>query len=136
MQPEEEFIARGWAYNVFNITNSLATTYTFQLKGESKGSQGAPAHFLGQVVVVNNSGPKYGSKYLEMNMLTPLYVEASVPVTPEDSQIYLECNLRKVFFRQKMGLTIFNIDLTNLKIPLQTSFSIFERLRISKYLSR
>ena len=48
VQPEEEFIARGWAYNVFNITNSLATTYTFQLKGESKGSQGAPAHFLGQ----------------------------------------------------------------------------------------
>ena len=35
------------------------------------------------------------------------------------------------FFRQKMGLTIFNIDLTNLKIPLQTSFYIFERLRIS-----
>ena len=85
VQPEEEFIARGWAYNVFNITNSLATTYTFQLKGESKGSQGAPAHFLGQVVVVNNTGPKY----LEMDMLTPLYGEVSVPVTPEDSKIYL-----------------------------------------------
>ena len=29
------------------------------------------------------------SKYLEMDMLIPLYGEASVPVTPEDSQIYL-----------------------------------------------
>ena len=35
-----------------------------------------------------------------------------------------------------MGLNFFNIDLTNLKIPLQTSFSTFERLRILKYLSK
>ena len=38
------------------------------------------------------------------------------------------------FFQQKMGDTIFNIDLTNLKIPLQTLFCISKRLRISKYL--
>ena len=35
-----------------------------------------------------------------------------------------------------MGFNFFNINLTNLKIPLQTSFSIFERLRILKYLSK
>ena len=39
------------------------------------------------------------------------------------------------FFRQKMGLTNFNIDLTNLKIPLQTLFNIFKWVRILKYLS-
>ena len=39
------------------------------------------------------------------------------------------------FFRQKMGDTIFNIDLTNSKIPLQTSFYIYEKLIILKYQS-
>ena len=46
-------------------------------------------------------------------------------------KIELRVQIKEDFFRQKMGLTIFNIDLTNLKIPLQTSFYIFERLRIS-----
>ena len=36
-------------------------------------------------------------------------------------------------FWQKMGDTIFNIGLTNLKIPLQTLFYIYKRLSISKY---
>ena len=37
----------------------------------------------------------------------------------------LECKLRKIFFWQKMGDTIFNTDLINSKIPLQTSFCYF-----------
>ena len=39
------------------------------------------------------------------------------------------------FFQQKMGDTIFNTDLTNSKIPLQSSFYVSKRLRVSKYLS-
>ena len=37
IKPEEDLTARGWAYNAFNITNSLTTTYTFELKGQSAG---------------------------------------------------------------------------------------------------
>ena len=60
VQPEEALAARGWAYNVFNISNTLTTTYSFQLQGESVGSQGAPSYFVGRIVVVNkDAGPRY-----------------------------------------------------------------------------
>ena len=42
IRPDQKLTARGWAYNVYNITNTLTTTYTFELKGDSKGSEGAP----------------------------------------------------------------------------------------------
>ena len=76
---------RGWAYNAFNITNSLTTSYSFELQGESLGSQGAPAYFVGRIVVVNKDGPKY----YEMEMCNALYGKASILVTSEDSQIFL-----------------------------------------------
>ena len=83
--PNEDLAVRGWAYNVFNITNTMTTTYTFQLEGETFGSQGAPAHFVGRIVVINKDGPRYS----EMIMSGALTGEASVSVTSEDSQVYL-----------------------------------------------
>jgi len=86
VQPVPELAPRGWAYNVFNITNTLDTTYSFQLEGGFVGTQGAPAHFVGRIVVVNKiNGPRYS----EMTMSSPLFGEASVSVTPDDSQVYL-----------------------------------------------
>jgi len=86
VQPKEELAVRGWAYNVYNISNTLTTSYTFQLEGESVGSQGATAYFVGRIVVINNKGE---SRYSEMAMASPLNGEASVFVTSEDSQVYL-----------------------------------------------
>ena len=85
VKPEEDLTARGWAYNVFNITNSLTTTYKFQLKGESAGSQGAPAYFVGRVVILGQDGPRY----LDMDMDGALNGETSVQVTSDDSHVFL-----------------------------------------------
>ena len=62
---------QGWAYNVWNITNSEAAVYTFQLDGERtllkfwskfnflgdrEGSEGGEAQFEGRVVVMQVNG--------------------------------------------------------------------------------
>ena len=77
--------ARGWAYNVFNITNTQTANYTFQLQGESVGSQGAPSYFVGRLVVVNNDGPIYH----EMEMSDSVTGTALVSVTSDDFQIFM-----------------------------------------------
>ena len=51
--------ARGWAYNVFNITNTLTTAYTFELEGDRTGSQGAESFFVGRVVRMTDNGAKF-----------------------------------------------------------------------------
>ena len=83
--PPNELSVRGWAYNVFNITNSLSTNYIFELQGDSLGSQNAPAYFVGRIVVMNNVGPKY----YEMEMSDALNGKVNVSVISEDSKIFL-----------------------------------------------
>ena len=85
MGPPNELSVRGWAYNVFNITNSLSTNYIFELQGDSLGSQNAPAYFVGRIVVMNNVGPKY----YEMEMSDALNGKVNVSVISEDSKIFL-----------------------------------------------
>ena len=65
VEPKEELAVRGWAYNVYNISNTLTTSYTFQLEGESVGSQGAPAYFVGRIVVINNKVSILGEQSVE-----------------------------------------------------------------------
>ena len=62
VQPKSELAVRGWAYNVFNITNTLDTTYSFQLRGGFVGTQGASAYFVGRIVVVNKKVSRLGVK--------------------------------------------------------------------------
>jgi len=84
-RPPADLTARGWAYNVFNITNSLTTTYTFNLEGDAMGSQGAESLFVGRVVRMT----KDGAKYSEMTMSSAIQGTATVSVTPEDNQVLL-----------------------------------------------
>ena len=84
-RPSVSNTARGWAYNVFNITNTLNTTYTFHLQGDAKGSQGAPAFFIGRIVVLTPTAPLYHT----MTMTSPLAGNKSVSVTQNDSQLML-----------------------------------------------
>merc|ERR1712098_972598 len=75
-RPPADLTARGWAYNVFNITNSLTATYTFELEGDAKGSQGAESLFVGRVVRMT----KDGAKYSEMTMSSAVHGTATVSV--------------------------------------------------------
>ena len=84
-KPSVSNTARGWAYNVFNITNTLDTTYTFYLQGDAEGSQGARAFFIGRIVVLTPTGPLYH----KMTMTSPLAGNKSVSVTQSDSQLML-----------------------------------------------
>jgi len=56
----EELVTRGWAFNVFNITNNLdeqtIAIYTFELQGEEEGSQGGKAAFEGRIIVMEEGG--------------------------------------------------------------------------------
>jgi len=84
-RPPADLTARGWAYNVFNITNSLTTTYSFQLAGDMVGSQGAESLFVGRVVRIT----KEGAKYSNMAMTSAVEGEAVISVTPEDTLVLL-----------------------------------------------
>ena len=69
VQPKAELAVRGWAYNVFNITNTMDTTYSFQLRGGFIGSQGAPAYFAGRIVVVNKIVSKLDIKSIQFFLI-------------------------------------------------------------------
>ena len=49
------------------------------------GSQGAPAYFVGRIVILGQEGPRY----FDMDMDGALNGEASVQVTYDDSHVFL-----------------------------------------------
>ena len=55
-RPPPELMARGWAYNVFNITN---TSPPPPLEGDRTDSQGAESFFVGRVVRMTDNGAKF-----------------------------------------------------------------------------
>jgi len=86
LSPPAELAVRGWAYNVWNITNSEAAVYTFQLDGESNGSEGGEAQFQGRVVVIQEDGR---SRHQSMIMESNVTGEVQVAVQASDSQVML-----------------------------------------------
>merc|ERR1712181_25258 len=86
VSPPAELAVRGWAYNVWNITNSEAAVYTFQLYGDSNGSEGGQAQFEGRVVVMQKDG---SSRHQPMIMESDVTGEVQVAVQASDSQIML-----------------------------------------------
>ena len=44
---------RGWAYNVIRIDNNYAAQYTMSIEGDANGTEGAPSHFMGRIVVMS-----------------------------------------------------------------------------------
>jgi len=83
--PPPDLTARGWAYNVFNINTTVANSYTFQLDGDTIGSQGAKSFFLGRIVVMTKHSPIYS----DMTMTSATTGEATVVVTSDESRVFL-----------------------------------------------
>merc|ERR1711962_1612326 len=86
VSPPEQLAVRGWAYNVWNVTNSEDAVYTFQLEGEAAGSEGGKAQFEGRVVVIQEDG---GSRHQAMAMESDVTGEAQVAVQASDLQVIL-----------------------------------------------
>ena len=76
---------RGWAYNVIRINNNYAAQYTMTLEGDATGTEGAPSHFMGRIVVVDEDGATYSA----LEMSDPLNGTGTVNVAATDSEVYL-----------------------------------------------
>jgi len=85
IRPEKAFVTRGWSYNVYKINNNQDATYSFQLKGDNVGSEGAQAAFRGRIVI--RTGKEYRVEPLKMTSATEGSGEVSVKAT--DATVYL-----------------------------------------------
>ena len=85
IEPENDFVTRAWAYNVYKIENSEKAEYHFQLKGNEEGENRDPAIFKGRVVVKNG----LSIRYYPIEMSDPTNGTFTYSADPEDEEIYL-----------------------------------------------
>lgn len=85
VRPSKEYVTRGWSYNVYKINNSLDGTYTFQLKADPKGSEGATAAFRARMVVRTGKA----TRVEPVKMTTPTDGAGSISVKAADAEVYL-----------------------------------------------
>jgi len=83
--PPVGFKPRGWSYNVIKINNTQAATYTFQLAGDTVGSEGAAAHFEARLVTISNNGTTYDT----VTMTDTNNGSITKTLTATDSEMYL-----------------------------------------------
>ena len=94
-RPPQDFVTRGWSYNVYEIHNSSDGGYDFQLQGDAKGSAGAAAEFRGRVVVRHDKAADVTS--LEMSSATEGRIK--LPVKASDREIFLVVAATPACFR-------------------------------------
>jgi hypothetical protein len=94
-RPAKDYVTRGWGYNVFKIKNTEDARYTFQLKGDSQGSEGAPAEFRGRVVVRTG----LSAKVYNLKMSDATRGKKKLNVKATDAEVYLIVAATPNFFR-------------------------------------
>ena len=95
VRPPKDFVTRGWSYNLYKIHNTGDATYTFQIKGDSQGSEGAPAEFRGRIVV--RTGDAFRVEPLKMSNATD--GSGSISVKASDAEVYLIVAATPPFFK-------------------------------------
>lgn len=83
-RPGEDYVTRGWSYNVYKMANSSTDAIRFHLDGDNTGSAGGSAFFEGRVVVMRDGAPIYHS----LAMTNGQDGEAAISVSPADSEIF------------------------------------------------
>ena len=83
-RPDDEYVTRGWGYNVYKIDNSSAGSYTFKLDGDPEGSNGAKAELRGRIAVIDGKNRKYHN----LDMSNPQDGGKKIDVTSSDEEIY------------------------------------------------
>ncbi|MBT5426966.1 MAG: T9SS type A sorting domain-containing protein [Bacteroidetes bacterium] len=95
ISPENDFVTRAWAYNVYKIENSQRADYTFDLKGDSHGRDGDLASFKGRIVVKKDNSVSY----YDMDMLNLTDGSFTYKANPDDEEVYLVIISTPVSFR-------------------------------------
>lgn len=93
-RPSKDFVTRGWGYNVYKIKNSADGSYTFTLKGDPQGSDGAPSDFRGRIVVRTG----LSARQYELKMTDSTHGRKRLKVKAEDAEVYLIVAATPEFF--------------------------------------
>jgi hypothetical protein len=83
--PPSSLKPRSWSYNVIKINNTQSKTFTINLLGEERGSDGALAHFEGRIVVKGNAG----TRYQPIVMDNALSGTATIAVESTDTEVFV-----------------------------------------------
>jgi hypothetical protein len=81
--PANDWVTRGWAFNVYEVDNSSEASYTFHLDGDAQGSDGTPAVFEGKVVVIDGNN----RDYYDLTMTNDQDGSKTVNVSSSDEKI-------------------------------------------------
>ena len=84
--PPPSLTPRSWAYSSFLINNTSAAEYSFNIRGDQAGSDGAASHFEARVAIKNSNDQ---IRYVEVPMQSTTGGQVSVSVNADDMEIYL-----------------------------------------------
>jgi hypothetical protein len=76
----------GWAYNVYEIKNSITGSYSINLDGDDFGSNGTPSRLTARVAVSTNGK---SNDFYNMKMSGETKGGITLKVTPENSRIWV-----------------------------------------------
>jgi len=84
VRPQQNFTSRGWAWNVFNITNTGSQTYKFKLKGDPYDNSGEhESFFFGKIVTMGSNG----NHFYDMEMESPLEGNFDIDVAGDVTRV-------------------------------------------------
>jgi len=84
--PPPALTPRSWAYSSFQINNTSAAQYTFNIRGDQNGSEGAASHFEARVAIQNQAGQ---IRYQDVTMNNAVNGSITFSANADDEEIYL-----------------------------------------------
>lgn len=84
--PPPALTPRSWAYSSFQINNTSAAQYTFNIRGDKNGSEGAASHFEARVAIKNQAGQ---IRYQDVTMNDAIKGSITFSAKADDDEIYL-----------------------------------------------
>jgi hypothetical protein len=75
-----------WAYNVYEISNTMSGSYTVSMNGDEYGSKGTPSRFTVRAAVSRSGG---SNSFYSMDMIHDIEGKMTLQVTPENSKIWI-----------------------------------------------
>ena len=83
-RPVDTAITHAWSFNTYRLYNKSDTVYTFQIKGDARGSDGISARFRGKVLVQNHGE----TTFHDLPMSDDQNGELTLELTPADTTVY------------------------------------------------
>jgi hypothetical protein len=83
--PVDSVTTTAWSFNTYKVINSMNAAYTFEIKGDGKGTYGDDSHFQGKILVQNS---ETGPAFYDLSMTNEQEGSLTLTVTPTDTAIY------------------------------------------------